>query len=203
VKGFFLRGHHGRVMHFRNGVAGRRPAFGRASSHTSQDEPKPNLLSLSHLAHFRGTMAHLLFSFAVMFLPFLLLLLITLASPVAGFVVSRTASNRKKQGPLMASQTPPSTTTAHQRPSASSLYDPSERDATYGSNIAQYLIDLHDNQATFNFCGGLMFQLVLSDRLREHLETVAAADDSPAKNTKHRQPTIFTQYRMHQIQDYQ
>ena len=34
--------------------------------------------------------------------------------------------------------------------------DPVERDAKYGSplNAAQYLVDLHDAKAPFDFCGG-------------------------------------------------
>ena len=41
-----------------------------------------------------------------------------------------------------------------------SLYDPSARDATYKGNWAQYLVDLHDARATFDFCGGMMFQVL-------------------------------------------
>ena len=64
------------------------------------------------------------------------------------------------------------------------LYEPAARDAHYGvdgtgMNVAQYLLDL-DNRAgtpdaSFNFCGGMMFGLVLSDDLRKHLTDVAAA----------------------------
>ncbi|KAL3939426.1 MAG: hypothetical protein SGBAC_005849 [Bacillariaceae sp.] len=66
------------------------------------------------------------------------------------------------------------------------LYSPSARDERYGSNIAQYLVDLHDSKATFNFCGGMMFQLVLTDKLRDHLDEVAGAS-----NNKENQPVIF------------
>lgn len=55
--------------------------------------------------------------------------------------------------------------------SASSLYQPRERDNKYGSNVSQYLVDLDDSKATFNFCGGMMFQLMLTDALREYLST--------------------------------
>ncbi len=65
------------------------------------------------------------------------------------------------------------------------LVQPSERDAKYGQNIAQYLIDLHDNKATFDFCGGMMFQLNLSAKLRDHLVSVASA--SSTEN----QPIVF------------
>ena len=70
------------------------------------------------------------------------------------------------------SPSPPSNCTM---PSA--LHTPAAR-ATYGADLARYLLDLHDARAVFDFCGGMMFQLVLSDRLREHLATVKSADDS-------------------------
>merc|ERR1719217_764998 len=57
---------------------------------------------------------------------------------------------------------------------ASQLADPQYRDTTYGENVAKYLVDLHDSKSTFDFCGGMMFQLVLSDKLRSHLADVAA-----------------------------
>jgi len=66
--------------------------------------------------------------------------------------------------------------------------DPSSRDARYGRppamRIAQYLVDLHDAGAVFNFCGCLLFQLQLSAKLREHLAAVAAAPSSS-------QPVVF------------
>lgn len=67
-----------------------------------------------------------------------------------------------------------------------SLVEPSQRDTEYGTNIAKYLIDLHENKATFDFCGGMMFQLVLSDKLKNHLENVAAKGVSNPS-----QPHIF------------
>ena len=48
-------------------------------------------------------------------------------------------------------------------------YDPAIREQRYQANFAAYLVDLHDHRATFNFCGGMMFQLVLSEKLRQHL----------------------------------
>jgi len=63
------------------------------------------------------------------------------------------------------------------------LYDPAVRESEYGANIAKYLVDLHDSRATFDFCGGMMFQLVLSDKLRSHLAAVADGDG--------KQPVIF------------
>ena len=53
------------------------------------------------------------------------------------------------------------------------LYDPAVRNTQYASNIAQYLVDLHDSHATFDFCGGMMFELELSPVLREKLLAVA------------------------------
>ena len=49
------------------------------------------------------------------------------------------------------------------------IYDATERDTKYNGNFAQYLIDLDSSRATFNFCGGMMFELVLSKKLKEHL----------------------------------
>lgn len=66
--------------------------------------------------------------------------------------------------------------------SMSHLYAPAERNAHYQGNTARYLLDLHSHQSTFDFCGGMMFQLVLSDQLKTHLETVAASkskEDQP------------------------
>ena len=53
------------------------------------------------------------------------------------------------------------------------VVDPAAREAKYRGNIAKYLVDLHDSKAVFNFCGGMLFQLSLSDRLRTHLADVA------------------------------
>ena len=68
---------------------------------------------------------------------------------------------------------------------AANLCDPATREAQYGQNIAKYLVDLHDAKAVFDFCGGMMFQLVLSDKLRSHLADVA-------KSSGHgEQPVVF------------
>mmetsp|Transcript_57528 Transcript_57528/g.140485 ORF Transcript_57528/g.140485 Transcript_57528/m.140485 type:complete len:304 (+) Transcript_57528:161-1072(+) len=66
--------------------------------------------------------------------------------------------------------------------SSSSILDMSSGGGDSDINVAQYLVDLHDNQATFNFCGGMMFQLVLSDKLRDHLGKVASADQQKQQN---------------------
>jgi hypothetical protein len=82
---------------------------------------------------------------------------------------------------------------------SSIVVDPGQRDVKYGKNMAQYLVDLHDSQATLDFCGGMMFQLVLSDKLREYLGDVAVS--SPGDD----QCVVYpaSKYRMHQIEDYQ
>ena len=84
--------------------------------------------------------------------------------------------------------------------SSSYLVIPKERDDHYNGNIAQYLVDLHDNQATFNFCGGMMFQLVLSNKLRNHLEGVSSA----TTDEQNQQPFVFDKShpRMNQIPNY-
>jgi len=70
---------------------------------------------------------------------------------------------------------------------AAALYDPRAREARYGGNVAQYLVDCHDTAGTsFNFCGGMKFGLVLSDALRAHLGDVAAAGEGDP-----RQPRVF------------
>uniref|UniRef100_A0A7S4IM50 Uncharacterized protein n=1 Tax=Odontella aurita TaxID=265563 RepID=A0A7S4IM50_9STRA len=69
------------------------------------------------------------------------------------------------------------TMSTHFMTATSDLYEPAKRDAQYGKNVAQYLLDLHDSKATFDFCGGMMFQLVLSDMLKDHL-TKVAVDES-------------------------
>ena len=73
--------------------------------------------------------------------------------------------------------------------SKSQLFVPTERDEIYGTNIAQYLLDLNDNGATFDFCGGMMFQLQLTDKLRSHLASVAS---SSSTTSKHQQPIIHS-----------
>ena len=46
---------------------------------------------------------------------------------------------------------------------------------------AGFLVDLHDAKATFNFCGGMMFQLALSDKLHSHLSAVSSRGASDAQ----------------------
>lgn len=53
------------------------------------------------------------------------------------------------------------------------LIDPKYREEQ--NNLAQYLVDLDDNDAVFDFCGGMMFQLRLSAQLRSKLAAAAAA----------------------------
>lgn len=72
------------------------------------------------------------------------------------------------------------------------LHDPSARDAHYGGgggglNVAQYLLDLHGTPGSaLNFCGGMMFGLVLSDKLKAHLADVASAGAGDS-----RQPVVY------------
>lgn len=67
------------------------------------------------------------------------------------------------------------------------LFVGADRAAKYGGNHAQYLLDLDANTATtFNFCGGMMFGVSLSPRLKEHLAAVAAGGDEDL-----RQPVVY------------
>ena len=50
------------------------------------------------------------------------------------------------------------------------LENPTCRDRDYADNAAQYLVDLHEKRSVFDFCGGMMFQLVLTDALVEKLK---------------------------------
>ena len=52
---------------------------------------------------------------------------------------------------------------------AEKLYDATKRQQTYQQNTAQYLVDLSDSRATFDFCGGMMFEFKLTDKLRARL----------------------------------
>lgn len=94
-------------------------------------------------------------------------LFLSLLSIVSSFQFATPRTRSKDMTSLKASMAP-------------SLIEPQKRDVEYGSNVARYLIDLHDAEGTFDFCGGMMFQLVLSDKLRQHLESVASANkDQP------------------------
>lgn len=79
---------------------------------------------------------------------------------------------------------------------SSALVEPSERESKYGDNVAQYLVDLHHSKATFDFCGGMMFQLVLSDALQDHLQKLASAGGGV-------NVADASKYRMHQLDDYE
>jgi len=87
------------------------------------------------------------------------------------------------------------------------LYSPKQRDARYGGglssdlNVAKYLVDLHDAEATLDFCGGMMFQLVLSDQLRKYL--VEITQTSPDENTKQLAVFDSSKARMFQIPEYE
>lgn len=84
---------------------------------------------------------------------------------------------------------------------AVAIVDPAERDSKYSGNMAQYLVDLHDAGATFDFCGGMLFQLVLSDALRAHLVGAASTFEQGSKSNV---VTVqdASKYRMHQMEEY-
>ena len=109
-------------------------------------------------------------------------------TPVVGIAKGREASFSPSLLEMSSASKSQQATTSND---VHSLYVPSERDAAYrigggddGAeiNVAQYLVDLHDNKATFNFCGGMMFQLQLSDKLRDHLVKIASADQQKQQN---------------------
>ena len=76
------------------------------------------------------------------------------------------------------------------------FYNPSTRMSTYQRNPARFLVDLHDAEGTFDFCGGMMFQLVLSDKLYDRLSKLSEDDPN--------QPVIYdaSKIRMHQTPGY-
>lgn len=131
-------------------------------------------------------------------------------SPALAFQVNSSAigSNSARSSiTIAASQPTPLTTVASSTTATTAgdastdesyLYVPSERDEHYQGNIAKYLLDLDDVGATLDFCGGMMFQLVLSDKLKSHLQTISS-------NNNNNQPVIHpaTQPLMNRTPDYQ
>jgi hypothetical protein len=109
---------------------------------------------------------------------FFLLNVASLISAVSGFQTNSVPSSKVSSFTF--------TSTSMKASMAPSLFEPAKRDEQYGSNVAQYLLDLHDNKGTFDFCGGMMFQLMLSNKLHQCLSTVAASGDGDGK-----QPEIF------------
>lgn len=111
------------------------------------------------------------------------------------FIMSRASSFEPPHRSLPIKVTPTKSISSRLM-AATELYEPTKRDVHYGKNVAQYLLDLHDAKATFDFCGGMMFQLVLSDMLKAHLSKVA--------NGEKEQPVIFdsSKMRMSRIPDY-
>ena len=115
----------------------------------------------------------------------LLLLLLLCARPSHGFALSSVQVHAIGGRSLpISSAVPLARTQAAQRNrggvtmvAARDLHEPETRVARYGDNMAQYLLDLHESCAVFDFCGGMMFQLVLTDKLRQHLQTVAFSGD--------------------------
>lgn len=127
-----------------------------------------------------------------------LLLLLLIATAASAF---RPAPARNRSSSLSSS----SSVTNSAAPRAQPLYDPVARDAHYGTNTAQYLLDLHETKATFDFCGGMLFQLVLTDALKDHLVQVASTTTSSSKSHQQQQPVIFdaSQARMAKIPRYE
>mmetsp|Transcript_9983 Transcript_9983/g.15092 ORF Transcript_9983/g.15092 Transcript_9983/m.15092 type:complete len:331 (+) Transcript_9983:1-993(+) len=129
-----------------------------------------------------------------------------IGSNIARSIGSSIVTDASKPTPLttMASSTTATTADAptdENNASKSYLYVPSERDEHYRGNIAKYLLDLDDVGATFDFCGGMMFQLVLSDKLKSHLQTIS----SNTNNNGDQQPVIHpaSQSLMNRTPDYQ
>ena len=83
--------------------------------------------------------------------------------------------------------------------SSDQLYTPAVRQNVYAGNYAQYLLDLSDSRATFDFCGGMFFEFTLSASLRSRL--AAAAKEGAASEG---QPFVFgaEAARMHQTSGY-
>lgn len=81
-------------------------------------------------------------------------LLCGLSRPASAFQLPGANISAARTLTTMASSTAAPSTS--ENISKSHLYVPSERDDRYQGNIAQYLIDLHDDGATFDFCGGTL-----------------------------------------------
>lgn len=93
---------------------------------------------------------------------------------LAGVVLFSSAATRPpRASPKCAAEAMPTVRGLH-------LYAPGTR-ASYAGNLAGFLVDLHDAKATFNFCGGMMFQLALSDKLHSHLSAVSSRGASDAQ----------------------
>ena len=62
-------------------------------------------------------------------------------------------------------------------------------------NFAQKIVDLHDSKAVFNFCGGMLFQLVLSDKLRSDLAAKASKSNVTLHDASCTNMSRITSYR--------
>jgi hypothetical protein len=69
------------------------------------------------------------------------------------------------------------------------------------NNMARNLVNLHDSKALFDFCGGMMFQLVLSKNLKDHF-LKEISDNNINKEQPDVQVFDATKSRMHQIPNY-
>lgn len=110
--------------------------------------------------------------------------------------ISGASSFGPQHRPLPLNTTPTAATMSRHMTATADLYEPTKRDEHYGKDVAQYLLDLNDEKATFDFCGGMMFQLVLTDMLKDHLSKIAGTEKD--------QPVIFdsSKMRMLRIPDY-
>jgi len=118
------------------------------------------------------------------------------ASITSGFVPPSISVNNKTSREVLS-------TTTRVDAMSSSFVLPTQRNVEYGSNIAKYLVDMDDNDATFDFCGGMMFQLVLSKQLRTYLSKIAKATDEDYDGEhRDRQPIICNELQMKKIKNY-
>lgn len=88
---------------------------------------------------------------------------------VPNTTISRLQSRKNMALSSSTSTTAAPTTSNNENTSKTHLYVPSERDERYQGNIARYLLDLHDEGATFDFCGG---EYYFSDALLHRLQNV-------------------------------
>ena len=130
--------------------------------------------------HFNSTMNHRRLLAA--------LLASTLAAPSATLafqpsnrssaILSRGETRALSKRTIMASSTTStpgtsSNTDDNAKDNKSYLYVPSERDDHYKGNVAKYLLDLNQEKATFDFCGGkILLSIFRLDELRRILWTL-------------------------------
>lgn len=87
-------------------------------------------------------------------------LLLILATATTAFQPSASATRHSSSYLPLSSTTTAAGREKEEAAKKSHLYVPSERDAYYEGNVARYLLDLDDEGATFDFCGGKLFFFV-------------------------------------------